>query len=94
MAAAGLFHLYEHLIIIINNSEIPRLSSLMADSISIYSFVSKKDCFNNKKLELLQTKHENTSTTTPPAVSFKVIKGSMTANNKFYWSFGFALAAK
>jgi len=57
----------------------------MTDSIS-YSFVSKKDCFNNKKLELLQTKHENT--TTPPAVSFKVIKGSMTANNKFYWSFG------
>ena len=56
----------------------------MADSIS-YSFVSKKDCFTNKKLELLQTKHENT---TPPAVSFKVIKGSMTANNKFYWSFG------
>lgn len=56
----------------------------MADSIS-YSFVSKKDCFTNKKLELLQTKHENT---TPPAVSFIVIKGSMTANNKFYWSFG------
>ena len=55
-----------------------------------YSFVSKKDSL--KKLELLQTTEiddaSSTSTEAAPAVTFKIVKGSMTANNKFYWSFG------
>ena len=52
-----------------------------------YSFVSKKDSL--KKLELLQTETDGASSTeAAPAVSFKIVKGSMTANNKFYWSFG------
>ena len=43
-----------------------------------YSFACKKDPV--ERLELLATE--------PAAVSFRILRGSMTANNKFYWSFG------
>ena len=52
-----------------------------------YSFVTKKDG-SEKKLELLRTDGGSGSSTTDPIVSFDIIKGSLSANNKFYLEFG------
>ena len=55
-----------------------------------YSFVSKKDPV--EKLELLESTQKgeegSSSDNAPADVTFKVLRGSVTANNKFYWSFG------
>ncbi len=53
-----------------------------------YSFLSKKDSV--EKLELLETevKEDDDDAEQQSAVTFRIVRGSMTANNKFYWSFG------
>ena len=54
-----------------------------------YSFVTKKD-ESEKKLELLRTDDGGGggSSTTDPMISFDIVKGSLSANNKFYLEFG------
>mmetsp|Transcript_50405 Transcript_50405/g.107343 ORF Transcript_50405/g.107343 Transcript_50405/m.107343 type:complete len:414 (+) Transcript_50405:16-1257(+) len=51
----------------------------------IYSFACKKDPV--QRLELLETE-EPLPGGDAAAVTFKILRGSLTANNKFYWSFG------
>ncbi len=53
-----------------------------------YSFVTKKE--NRSKIELLKTRAttKNEIDSEEDKIKFKVIKGSLTANNKFYLAFG------
>ncbi|KAL3936222.1 MAG: hypothetical protein SGARI_002652, partial [Bacillariaceae sp.] len=51
---------------------------------SLYSFVAKK-LDDPPSLSILRSSPTDADTS---AVEFKIVKGSLTANNKFYWSFG------
>lgn len=55
----------------------------------IFSFVTKKD--ERQTVEVLRTQQDPafpSSSEVGPAISFDIVKGSLTANNKFYLSFG------